>query len=526
MTDRAAKAERSLAKTCSKLGITETGKRWLDLCLDPFKDINMPTAGYPDSVTIPSVVQTIHDSFSIAVPASVAPGANWDANIFIDQLYNAVQLYQTTFDASQSNMYQGTQAATPYQRGGLCVRSGPAGVALGTTSTTFASSFKQDVLAEGDVRLIGVGLEIHNTTGELYKQGALICYRIPDAPIQNLVVNQCVDNGATACIPLTEKAVELIEVPVTGSQAIDLPGSVQWEAKDGAYVVPVLSAPTNFPTTPEVVAPIEVDEVSAAYYYPKLSLSGAAKMVYLPNDTRNIIHSFSPTGVFLTGLSYQTTLQANLTYYVEVFPKKSSVLRRSVQPAPGLDAKALDLYAHIVAHMPVGVEVNDNFIGAFISGIANIARTVIPAIVRGAPMVLRGISTAGQIADLLTPMGGRNNALSNLSGSNRFSNREEEIIEEVNSPAIIRENQRAIVQSAPVNPRGGVIISDTLSRRGNETITQVNRNGVTRTTFQPNVHRNNGTQSVRTQKARTKKNNIIDQATKGYAGNRWINNKK
>jgi len=517
MTEKAAKAERSLANTCAKLGITEVGKRWLDLCLDPFKDLNMPTAGYPDSVTMPSVVQTLHDSYTISAPSSVTAGNNWDLNIFVDQLYNNVALYQTSYDASQQTVYQGTQGTTPYGRGGLVMRSGPVGGQLGIQTTTFGASLKQDILGEGDVRLIGIGLEIHNTTQELKKQGSLICYRIPDAPVSNLVLNQLIDLGVTPCIPLAQHAVSLIEVPTTATQAIDMPGSVQWEAKDGAYIVPILSAPTNPPDTPEVLAPIELDELTGQNYYPKMSTIGAGRMVYLPNPTANMVHGFSPSGCFMSGLSYETTLTVNLTYYVEVFPKKGSVLRRSVQPAPGLDAKALDLYAHIIAHMPLGVPVNDNFLGAFISGIAAIARTVGGFLVSNGPTIARGISAVSQVAGALVP-------------SRPIVNRQVEEIEEVNSPAIRRE--MAVSSPLPRLVQGaGAIIRDIITNRGTEVVEQQNRRGITRTEFipmtRPNARVNSGGSAVRrTAAAKQRKNQMIDNATKGYAGNRWIDNPK
>lgn len=513
MTDRAAKAERSLAKTCAKLGITESGKRWLDLCLDPFKDLNMPTAGYPDSVTVPSVVQTIHDSYTVAVPASVASGANWDCNIFVDSLYNSVLVYNTPYDATQSAVLQATQGVTGYNRGGLVVRSAAAGTTLSTPTTTFGASLKQDILPQGDIRVIGLGLEIHNTTGELYKQGALVCYRVPDAPTETFAMNAMVDNGVTACVPRVDQALPLTSVPLTASAAIDLPGSLQWEAKDGAYIVPTLSSPTLPPESLELVPPF-VSE-GGNYYYPQLGQIGAAKRVIFGADTRNVEMGFSTSGVYLTGLSYQTTLQINMTYYVEVFPTKDSVLRRSVQPAPGLDAKALDLYAHIIAHMPVGVEVNDNFLGAFISGIANIARTVGGFLGRNAGTISRGAALVGEVASNID-YAERERRAAQINASARARNNPiVEVIEEVNSPAIRREmerEERAIIpyRQAPLVHRPMEVV--TVSRNGNVRVS--------------NVTTNRSGRQARTQKAREKKNRIIDNATKGYAGNRWIDNPK
>lgn len=504
MTEKAAKAERSLATTCAKYGISESGKRWLDLALDPFKDLNLPTAGYPDSVTVPSVVQTIHDSYSIAVPGGV-PG-NWDCNIFIDSLYNSVDLYTTVQDLTQNSVFQAGQGATPYKRGGLIVRAGNANAALNTTTTVLGVSLKQDVLDQGDVRIIGMGLEIHNTTQELKKQGAIICYRVPDAPVQSRVITHLLDAAGSACISTAHEVLEMTIIPDTASATIDLPGSVQWEAKDGAYIVPVLAAPTNQPQTLKVLAPIV--QTATSPWYPLMTQVGVGKVINFSADNKNLLHGFSTSGCYLTGLSNETTLQVNLTYYVEVFPKITSVLRRSVQPAPGLDARALDLYAHIIAKLPVGVEVNDNFVGAFINGIAQIARTALPFLAKHA-------STIGQAAGFIGNM--------MMNPSRPKMQREDLEIEELDSPAVRADyNDKAIV------PSNGRIVSDQRVGR-NEIVTQVRPAQVVRTVIHRdnrNSMQNNGPRQARTQKARAKKNDMITQATRGYAGNRWIDNPK
>lgn len=483
MTEKAAKAERSLANTCQKLGITDAGKRWLDICLDPFKDLNMPTAGYPDAVTIPSVVQTIHDSYSLSVPVGVAAGGRWDANIFIDSLYNSVELVSTAYDTAQSFVSKVGQGANAYKRGGLVIRSAPSGTNLDITTTTFGASLKQDVLDEGDVRVIGLGLEIHNTTEELHKAGALITYRVPDAPLTQTLVTLLENANLVACTPLSCMAVPLVELPYTASAAIDLPGSLQWEAKDGAYIVPILSSPTLYPEVTETIPPLTTD--GAANYFPKLSSGGAANLVYFTQDIRNLTHGFSTSGAYLTGLSYETSLQVNLTYYVEVFPRKDSVLRRSVQPATGLDARALDLYAHIVSHLPTGVEVNDNFLGAFISGIARIASGVS----RYAPTIMRGISLAGELAGVVSGTSNTSPAQSSMRQLARTARITNEEIEEVDSPMVRRDNARS-----SLSPSNGPIISDVL-RSGKELVTQVNNRQITRTEITPrrsNVRVNNG----------------------------------
>lgn len=511
MTEKAAKAENSIKTTCAKLGLSENGKRWFDLAVDPFKDLQMPTAGFPDNVTIPSVVQTIHESLVITNPASV-PAGNWDCNIFIDQLYNSVNLSQTTMTHGNSIAEQSSQIIGATNRGGLIVRSGSPGTPLDIRDTKFSLSLKQDVLSEGDVRVIAIGLEIHNTTAELQKQGSLICYRVPDAPVQNQVVTCVIDNGITACIPTGVDAVELLEVPYTASAAIDLPGSVQWEAKDGAYIVPVMSESENPPMTPRQLAVIADDTNAGQDYFSPMTVTGAAKIVTV--DAQNFKIPFSVSGCYLSGLSHETTLQVNLTYYVEIFPTKDSVLRRSVQPATGLDAQALCLYNHVISKLPTGVEVSDNFLGAFISGVARIAGTI----ARVVPSVVR---TVGSVGNAVSAIG---NAMNFGMDAQSIGSSIPVSTEVVTRPTHQRRREVPVIveQSiVPYNPPKNVaVVSEQVRRSDRGNIVETRVIAPTRNS----VSTNNGTRKQKTRIAQKKQNAAIRNASQGYAGNRWIDN--
>lgn len=506
MSDLAAKAEKSIASTCKNMGVTEMGRRWFDLCVDPFKDLNMPTAGYPDTVTTPSVIQTIHDSLVVT-----APGAfNWDCNIFIDPLYIGAGLVQTPSSTNPNVKIRSGQGAFSYPRGGLIIRSAAANTPLDFTTATASLGFKTDAVAQCDFRVIGLGLEIHNTTAEINLQGALITYRVPSADLEEVTVTLVdTDSGATSCTPTALKTYVLPAPPTTAAEAIDMPGSLQWEAKHGAYIVPRIVAPSLPPVSLEFVGML-----TAEGQFNVISAIGANKLMHAGSFSAPT--GFSCSGVYLTGLSASTTLQVNLTYYVEVFPYKENVLRRSVQPTPGLDAAALKLYNYVSEKLPTGVPVADNSLGTFISGVARIASGVFRAIPGIARQIGGAVNVVSSIADAMDF--GRsanhlpNNNIVELRGQYIPNNN---ALEVVNRRHLALSNQERNVP-IPGPDRNEIVIRE--SRRGN-LVEEVRRSGT-------NVAVNNGARRTKTDKAKRRYNKILQLAEQGQAGNRWADVKK
>jgi hypothetical protein len=369
MSNDAVLAERAISSICRQLDITRKGKLWLDRALDPFKDIGDDVAGYPDSVLTPSVIETVHDELAVSAPGAV----NWDCNIFLDQLYSQVDLQVTTSSAAYS-FNSTAQGAQNYKRGGVVVRSDTAGNTLGMSTSKSGLSLKSDVFTDADARVVGIGLEVHNTTAPINKQGAVTLWQVPDLP--DSIPTVLIEDSATACLPNTYSGCYLIEPPTTASAAIDLPGSVEWEAKEGGYVVSRMVDPENQPKGLQYMVPVVQDGTNS--YLPTIKNIGAAKLKY--TDHLNQAMPWSMTGMYFTGLSPETSLKVLVTYYVEIFPKKSNVLRRLAKPSPAPDANALKLYGEIIAKLPVGCPVRENGFGGFISSIASIAKTVAPLV--------------------------------------------------------------------------------------------------------------------------------------------------
>ncbi len=354
----------------------------------------------------PSVVQVIHDSLSVVRPSSVAAGNNWDANIFLDHLWKSVGLRSTTLTNDVFAQATG-QGAVAYIRGGLIVRSGPSGSPLGMTTSTGYKSYATDVFDNNtSSRIIAIGLEVHNETAEIYKQGHVITYRVMDEPARypvTTITNAAVYSGTYNG---TYNAVELIEPPVTPTEAFDMPGSLQWEAAKGCYVVPRFNAES---VDPQDLRPLAVlaRENGGTNWFPLIDTVAPFVQLSTEQTRTNALLPITLAGAYFTGLSSETELTVNLTYYVESFPAVDSTLRRLASSDCPEDFAALELYTKIVQHMPTGVEVNDNFLGAFVAGIARVAQAVAPYI----PRVINAISGASQIVNAVSQTARRDQAI-------------------------------------------------------------------------------------------------------------------
>jgi hypothetical protein len=189
-------------------------------------------------------------------------------------------------------------------------------------------------------------------------------------------------------------AVEL--PPGSVDKALVLPSSKQWDAKRGAYCVftlatsdvPLLSFDSrtrlylanNNPTSTQIPALAQAINPSSS------SGNMGAYLSY-----------FNTSGVYFTGLSPQTTLQVNVKYIVEAVPGQNNQLVTLAQPSPPYDPDALELYAHMVRHLPPGVPQDENPAGewwknvlATVGDLATSASAIHP-LFGAAGTVLRGI---------------------------------------------------------------------------------------------------------------------------------------
>lgn len=367
---KAANAELKIQRDCDRLGVTREGLFWLDHALDPFKDMIRPHPGYPDKNMDPSVVEVVKQTVVVSAPAG---GTNWDCSIFLDQVLTDCNLVETTWN---STFHRSGQGVTGHKRGGLVIRTAASGTPLDMTTTASNLPVDSNLFVTESSRVIGLGFEVHDTTAELHKQGSVVCWRLDQPTATPSVENITEDLGVTPCIPSAYKSYALAEPPNTASIALDLLGSVQWEAREGCYMVPVQTDDANPAMTIFRQLPVSVSG-GKVYTLPITSV-GTAKLQTITSG--NVMSPWSMCGSFFSGLDPSASLTINFIYFIERFPNTLSPIKRLCYPSPPFDDIALTLYSDVARQLPVGVMVKENGAGDWIAGIAKVIGGIASAI--------------------------------------------------------------------------------------------------------------------------------------------------
>jgi len=378
--------------------LTDPGKEWVIGAFDPFHDRELDITGFPDALGSNSLCQVITQSLQISAPASiVTSGETWDCHVvdfpFLGPGGAKAGCFSWTTTLPNNN---NVVANTFFE--GVLNNNGSFG---GLSVYTFASSdnnvdiFTGNVLSHANLtpaaadltnpyRVVASGFEVYNTSPVLYQSGACAIYSQP-------VADYNVAPAATLVAQTTPPAVgsasvNLMDAPPSSvSEALRLPNSTQWEAKEGCYVINKLHKNDLPPHLGNWTAPMYYQNTPAdgTMYGPGVLTStwitGASPISIIQAIDYNWTN-FDQGGAIFTGLSPQSTLTINKRWIVEVFPTTSNALANFAKPSPAYDPCSLKLYHELAYKAPGGVEVKYNGLGDwFMDGIKSVASVVGPA---------------------------------------------------------------------------------------------------------------------------------------------------
>lgn len=390
--------------------ITEDGKEWLTAALDPFHDYNHQIAGYPDADVAQTVVSCYTYEYELSAPAG-AP-ATWAAHIYS---LPVVSSFSTAGVYNQSADWGRIVEPAPTQTWNVAPINIVSAVAVNLLKpqipavTAYRASLPAvgvEDLSSGCSRIIGAGFEVHNTTAEIYKQGSVTVYRMPQSQGNNQTL--FTNNGSTSWGTVT--GTRFRSPPEDIAQANLLKGTRTWEAKDGVYATLLQSTVTN-PlknlANEHILFDADADPGVASVVVgtplvPGLPLVNPAS--YTPTACQTC--PFDTTGAFFTGLSKETTLVIKARFYVERAPTwKESALAVLSSPSAGYDVAALELYASAINMLPAGVHVTENAKGDWWRAVLSVIKHVsaplgmaLSPFVPGAALIGGAISSvAGQI---------------------------------------------------------------------------------------------------------------------------------
>jgi hypothetical protein len=390
--------------------ISPAGANWVRKSLDPFHDFEVRVDGMPDDNTSRVVIQEVTLSKTISVPAGIA--GNWDCHIAtLPELANASAAVAGQIDGNGVIQNAASQPASGFFPTGLIsiVSTAAGGVTFpnGTAfaATAVADSFDFSAYFDGQKRLIALAFEVHDTTAELYRQGTLTVYRLPQVT-DLTILNPYGGVGIT----VASASVGMISrlPPSILSEALLLPGARQWEVRDGAYLVSVMDPTRNdLKGSQWALRAFTKGDVTQAGEYcvftpPSTSFGTVATSSpggtarWAPVVSRCKPLPFHTAGCYLTGLNNASTLTITARAIFESAPTPDNTqLVVLAQPSPDYDPVAIELYKAAAAKIPVGVPVGENASGDFWDGVLGIISDVAPIL--GAIAPIPGASVLGKV---------------------------------------------------------------------------------------------------------------------------------
>lgn len=427
-----ARSDAIIDAACKTAGITRDGCTWLKWGVNPFGDNPENLAGYPDDCMSDSVPQVVKQQLTIACPNNL--NANWDVHIVHTPWRSPVPM--TTFNQMTTNspiVNTGYPAGNCFQGGSSLVYIGglqimavaagqipnyanannwspSAGFSGGATSYSVYMC-PDPTFTSGTCRIVGSGWEVHNTTADLYKQGAVTVYRQP-VPNQTMVSQVSISNEITPNIlSVTQSPLAnyVPHPPLSLSDAMLYPNSKTWEAKEGVYAVDMFHDTDIKPQGPYFVQPLVVaagSNVATTFFGPIPSVSYSTVTAGTPGVAVQMINwpdvfwtQTEQTGAWFTGLSQQSTLTINILTLIERFPTIGDDPNLLVVATPSAmdDALARKVYADTIRQLPVAVPVKQNSIGEWVKNAAStVLKVVRPLVMSSGDPRLIGALVGGE----------------------------------------------------------------------------------------------------------------------------------
>lgn len=363
MTTKMNNAQLILNKAVENKILTASGLQWLKVATNPCPDGPVTYSGMPDQITGKSVAFEITQELNLIKSSTLAPG-NWSVRI---GTHPFVTQYTGCHGTTRGAFSQKTIPASECEVNGVAIQQAVDGqpFVYGNVVGQYQGINLPNEYTEGSVRVCGMGLEVINTTSELYKQGlcTIATMSQPDVEPYYFV------NGVEANNYASSSGFPVRGLPVNLSEMVLL-DHAQWNAADGAYI-PIRMKPNrtvNLPTPNQPIIytgddPSSTTATVLPTIQPKISfvtLAGSTTQFGIMD--KNVIKCPSDSAVImLTGLSEQTSLTVRVRYWLERFPSDAEPeLLPLTKMSARYDPMALEIYSKWLSVAPVGCKFTDN----------------------------------------------------------------------------------------------------------------------------------------------------------------------
>lgn len=346
--------------------LTKDGANWLRLRMDPYHDLQEPVAGYPDSDSFDTVVSTLNYEYQLTKPVGSA-GA-WDAHIFVMPFDNA-----TAVNLGGMVNGQFTASGTTYSHGLVTIAKDDTGGYLYPTAVPVASpNFSMTQMntfvgvEAGLSRVIGMAIEVIDTTAKLYQQGTLTAYKMPSSAEVSKTVG-FLNAAGTQQSQLDYSVIK--SPPAMVDEAIIYRSSVTWDAPQGVYMVLgqngienqfQMARMSGVCITP-IVNGAGATAALVSTAYPVTALNAPPLLTGAYHNMAIKPVNVTQSGIFLTGLANAASFRVRCRVIVERAPLRGeSDLIPLATPSAAYDSQALELYSILVSNLPIAVPVSFN----------------------------------------------------------------------------------------------------------------------------------------------------------------------
>lgn len=414
------KGKALLKEAIGKGLLSEHDIAYLKVATDPWHDTSIESfVGVPDEYIGRSVTEVITVTQQISNPFGTGTG-NFNCRINTNPYLGLVTLQKSRGKAVSLYNEAPTSSPPNWQY------SGTIDVQFSNQANPFVDypsptnlinlTLPPEVMV-GNVKIAGCGLEIVNTTAELYKQGTVSIARVPQPSSSQLISARIFGNraGGTAGIFCNVDCVPVVSMPLTQSELTTYPDFVQWEAREGLYSVIrqydfMASSPVGWrgvmrfidtePSATDAQATnydlIDIDVPQLDWQNP--GTSGLPVSTYVQNKGVIPWPSDSVCAMF-TGLSETTTLALKVKFYIERRVNTSIPALRALVPftkdSPSINPKVLMLVSQLWADLPVAVMYKENPAGEWWDRILGAVGEIAPQVLSMIPHPIAQAAATG-----------------------------------------------------------------------------------------------------------------------------------
>lgn len=390
----------------------QPGADWLINAVNPFPDYRSTPAGVPSLGVSVSAVKTLQKTMTITKPATLPAGSKWDAFVFTSPMDNAAvpafplsEAFYCSYDRAgyTTGLVAFGAAATPAGMGVLncfTVASGGNPIPWSTTAVLTAEKHSINMAdawaGQGTFRLASFGYEIVDVTPALYRGGTMVSFRQEVNEIRTVV-----PVVGTTAVTNTHALSFYTGLPDTYAQCLRIPGSVQWNVEEGAYVV------CTFNTDMErFECPISYE--GAVMGTNTLGVAAATNGVYMGanpgvNQYNTAKTHLDMSGNYLKGLDENAVITITFHAVLEIIPNVNSVMIDFIKPTTTYNPELLQVYARAKADLPAASVKADNDAGDAFKKILGVLAPVLSAVfpafsplIQGGATLLSGVTTAVQ----------------------------------------------------------------------------------------------------------------------------------